>query len=553
MKNFLVSLLIFCQPFLLSAQQKPKPGVPATQAPAQRPVMKAEPAAIKSPPVSAQPKNVVELFLPKSDKIVLKYMFRNGSMCDPAGLEGLTFLSANLVSEGGTKEMISTQVKDFFYPMAAASYVTVDKEVTVFTFEFPKDFTEKVYSLIKGLLYSPRFAEDDFERLKSNQQNYIDEVIRSSSDEEYSKKALEEYLFSGIRYSHPKQGYSASIKEITLQDVKEHYKMFFTNKNLTIGIAGNYRKEFIAELVKDADLISGIYPPLPELEFPKAPDGISVKIISKNGALGSAIFTGTSLEITRAHDDFAALMIANSWLGEHRKSYSRLYQKIRQDRSMNYGDYSYIEWYENGGGNMLPQPGYPRSVNYFSIWIRPVQTAEGLKKQYAELSNISIGHAHFALRMAVREMELLVNNGMTESDFQLTRTFLRSYIKLYVQTPSKQLGFLMDSRFYGRKNYIEEMDTLLANAKLESVNEAMRKYWKPQNMYVAIVTDESEADSLRTSLVSGSPSPMSYSDALRQVLTDEIKAEDDVVAGYPLNVTSVEVVASETMFRNKPE
>ena len=39
--------------------------------------------------------------------------------------------------------------------------------------------------------------------------------------------------------------------------------------------------------------------------------------------------------------DVAALMVANSWLGEHRKSYSRLYQKIREARSMNYGDYSY--------------------------------------------------------------------------------------------------------------------------------------------------------------------------------------------------------------------
>jgi zinc protease len=37
------------------------------------------------------------------------------------------------------------------------------------------------------LLKNPRFAEDDFNRIKSNQLNYVDEVIRSSSDEEYSK------------------------------------------------------------------------------------------------------------------------------------------------------------------------------------------------------------------------------------------------------------------------------------------------------------------------------------------------------------------------------
>lgn len=131
-------------------------------------------------------------------------------------------------------------------------------------------------------------------------------------------------------------------------------------------------------------------------------NGMEVEIISKDNALGSAIFTGFKLPITRSDDDFAALMIANSWLGEHRKSYSRLYQKIREQRSMNYGDYSYIEWYNNGGSSMLPRPGYPRSSNYFSLWIRPVQTAKGLKGQYPELDSIEIGHdiLHYAWQFA---------------------------------------------------------------------------------------------------------------------------------------------------------
>ena len=106
-----------------------------------------------------------------------------------------------------------------------------------------------------------------------------------------------------------------------------------------------------------------------------------------------SIFTGAPLAITRADDEFAALMIANSWMGEHRKSYSRLYQKIRQTRSMNYGDYSYIEWYSAGGRNQLPPSGVPRASNYWSIWIRPVQIAAQLKEQYPELADISIGRS----------------------------------------------------------------------------------------------------------------------------------------------------------------
>ena len=101
-------------------------------------------------------------------------------------------------------------------------------------------------------------------------------------------------------------------------------------------------------LKSDIKNLSNAMPKSPQAGKANTPEGIEVEIIAKDGAFGSAIFTGAPLDITRADDQFAALMIANSWMGEHRKAYSRLYQKIRQTRSMNYGDYSYIEWYENG-------------------------------------------------------------------------------------------------------------------------------------------------------------------------------------------------------------
>jgi zinc protease len=279
------------------------------------------------------------------------------------------------------------------------------------------------------------------------------------------------------------------------------------------------------------------------------PDGIEVEIISKPDALGSAIFTGAPLSITRSSNDFAALMVANSYLGEHRKSYGKLYDKIRDVRSMNYGDYSYIEWYENGGGNMLPATGVPRSANYFSMWIRPVQIAEGLKKQYTELSDIQTGHAQFALRLAIRELDMLIKNGMSKKDFEVTRQFLRSYNKLYIQTPESQLGFLLDSKYYGRKDYIKEMDALLAKLTVDDVNKAVKKYLQTQNMFVTIVTDDSEAQPLALSLQNNANSPMSYSNLMKEGLPQKVRDEDAEIANYRLNIKSVKVVDTKDTFK----
>ncbi len=242
-------------------------------------------------------------------------------------------------------------------------------------------------------------------------------------------------------------------------------------------------------------------------------------------------------------------MVANSYLGEHRKSYSKLYQEIRQKRSMNYGDYSYIEWYENGGGNMLPVPGVPRKSNYFSMWIRPVQIAKQLKQQYPELQNVNIGHAHFAMRMAIYELGQLVENGLTQEDFEATREFLRSYSKLYIQTPAKQLGFLMDSKFYGREDYIRELDGLLAKLTAEDVNKAIKKYWQTGNMFITIVTDKSEAEPLAESFRENLSSPMSYSDLVKSGLPQDVLDKDKVVQDLKLNVSNVKIVNSADTFK----
>ena len=84
---------------------------------------------------------VVELKQPVSDKIIIKLMFRNGSVVDPAGREGLTQSTTSLITSGGTKDMTSRQIREF-YPMAASYFASTDKEVSIFTFTVHKDFLE---------------------------------------------------------------------------------------------------------------------------------------------------------------------------------------------------------------------------------------------------------------------------------------------------------------------------------------------------------------------------------------------------------------------------
>ena len=67
-------------------------------------------------------------------------------------------------------------------------------------------------------------------------------------------------------------------------------------------------------------------------------DGREVLIVDKE-AIATAISIGFPMNVTRADDDFYALMVANSYFGEHRTFNGLLMNKMRGQRGLNYGDY----------------------------------------------------------------------------------------------------------------------------------------------------------------------------------------------------------------------
>jgi zinc protease len=177
-----------------------------------------------------------------------------------------------------------------------------------------------------------------------------------------------------------------------------------------------------------------------------------------------------------------------------------------------------------------------------------VQSAFGLKSQYPEMKDVKVGHAHFALRMALKEVKRVKDSGLTQEEFDLTKKFLKSYMKLYIQTPEKRLGFLLDSKFYGSKDYIMEMDEALEKLTLAQVKEAAAKYLQIDNMYVTMIADDQEVEHLKESLMTNAASPMNYSKAVKESLTEEIFKQDKEVENYKLNVKSVSIVKPEETF-----
>lgn len=470
--------------------------------------------------------------VPADPTVSFSVSFMAGSQNDPPGKEGLAYLTGALIEDGATESNSYEAVLEQLYPLAAGYFVRVDREQTTLSGRSHRDTLDAYVALFTDAYLRPAFDAADFDRLKSDAINYLSNELRYASDEELAKAVLYEHAFAGTRYAHPPEGTVAGLEAITLQDVRAFYRTHYTRDNVLVALGGGF-DEALAERLEAtiAELPAGPAPARPALDV--APlDGRRVVLVDKPGADASISF-GFPLNVRRGEHDFYALWIANSWLGEHRNSASHLFQVIRETRGLNYGDYSYIEAFPEGGQRNMPPVNVPRRQQLFEVWIRTLPNEQAL----------------FALRAAVRELTDLVDGGMTAEEFELTRSFLKKYALHFADTTSARLGYAVDDRFYGLvdEGHLARFSRLMDELTVEDVNAALQRHLQYDDLVIAIVTGDAAA--LRDAIVAEAPSPIAYASPM----PDEVVEEDREIERFPLDVPEgrITTIAVDDVFAGR--
>jgi zinc protease len=454
--------------------------------------------------------------------VSFRILLNVGSANDTPGKEGLCRLTFSMLASGGTKTKTFKDISREFYPMAAGVGSRVEKEMSVFTGRVHVDNLEKYYAILKEMLLDPGFREEDFIRIKTNQLNYLEKTLISSMDEQFGKEILNLMMYEGHPYGHNESGTVESVKSLTLEDVKSFYETHFLQGNITIGLAGSYPGDFPAKVVEDfRSLPEGMTTRL-TLPEQRMPEGLEF-VIAEKKTPATAMSMGFPVSLSKADKDYFALWIAVSHFGEHRQHLSWLFQKIREERGQNYGDYAYADHFIQGR-RKFPATNICRQQQYFSIWIRPLANS----------------NRHFALRQALLELKKLVQEGIPQDRFEITRKYLLNYTKLYAQTLGERIGWQMDSRYYGYEDFLAEVQERLPKITHEDVNEAIRKYLNFKNLYLAIITDD--AQSFKEALVANTPSPITYANPN---MPPAILEEDLIYQTFDLDVDPEKVRISK--------
>ena len=476
--------------------------------------------------VSLPPVECVLLPVANDPTISLRICFWVGSKSDPPGKEGLAALTAQMLTEGSTANHIYEEILDRLFPLAGGYAASVSEEMTVIHARIHGDNLEDFYGLFTDAILRPAFRQQDFDRLKADALSSVQNELRYASDEDLGKAVLYQEIFAGTSYAHPTVGLVKSLQGITLADVEQFYRTHYTRNGVVVGVGGHYPDTLPERLRRDLAVLpfagnvvlgGGTLPYI----WPKPPSlrGRHVTIVEKPcGA--TAISLGFPLPVLRNDPDWYALAVANSWLGQHRNAVSHLYQVIREQRGLNYGDYSYIEHFPGGTRLQIPPTNVCRRRQLFELWIRPVPHAA----------------RHFALRAALRELKTLVDHGMTESDFNSTRNFLRKYVLHLAPTTTERLGYALDDRFYGIEgSHLANFRRMMDEVTLADVNAAIKAHLQYANLEIVLVTKD--AQSLKEALVNDAPSPIAYPTPK----SAPILAEDRAISTFPLEIKREDV------------
>ncbi len=457
---------------------------------------------------------------PASRVVAFRVVFQSGSADDPPGREGLTALAAQMIAASGTEALTFGELSRKLYPFAASISVNVERDETVFSAEVAAESLEAFYPILRDVLLTPRFDKESFERLRSRAVSRLTDDLKGGNDEALGKEALQAVLYPGHPYGHPAVGTERGLAGLSLEDALAHKKRVFCTDRVTAGVAGGFPDGFEERVAKDLGALPACEGARAALPAPKKTTGLKVTIVDKPSADAMAFSLGFTTEVTRASEDFAPVAFFTSFMGLHRQSAGVLYNRLREARGFNYGDYMYPEHFEQEGWGRFPLPNIARRQQMISLWLRPVKPQNGL----------------FALRGALHFYREKLAQGVPDEELGRFRGFLSRYIGLEQQTPSRRLGFALDDAAYGQSTaHIERLRAGWAALTSAKLKEVVDRRFTGTDLTIVIVTKDGAA--LKAALVKGDKSPPTYDAPKPKEVTDE----DRVIEALPLGLKDEDV------------
>jgi zinc protease len=259
------------------------------------------------------------------------------------------------------------------------------------------------------------------------------------------------------RYAKPEAGDDASVRAITLADVRSWHSRTFRPEDITLVAAGDIsgdRFRALAERVFGDWRSSENATAEPSGIDAPASDGARAWLIPRDEAAQSELRIG-HVGLARSHPDFFPAAVMNAVLGGLFSS--RINLNLREEHGYTYGAFSGFDWRLGAG---------PFIVS----------------------SAVQSEHTVDAAREVLSEIERIRESEISESELSLASAFLQGVFPIRYETTSAIASALTNLAIYGLPDdYFDTYRDRIAAVDTNAIRRAAESHLRPSELRMVVV------------------------------------------------------------------
>jgi zinc protease len=427
--------------------------------------LRAENGSLKLPPYKKVAlKNGLTLLLMEQHEVPLinfNFIVKSGSVADPAGKEGLAWITAALLRKGTkarSADQISTEL-DFVGGRLGAD-ATFD--YTNGTAEFVKKEIGKGLDLLADVALNPTFPQEEMTKLVKQR---ID-GIKAEKDQAAGviETYFNRYLYGAHPYGRPAAGDERSLAAITRDDVARFYQSYYTPANTILAVAGDFNSAEMERMLADKfGAWKSAASPAANLPAPVPVEGKKLLLVDKPDSTLTYYQIG-NLGVARTNADRVYIQVINTLFGG--RFTSMLNTELRIKTGLTYGARSsFIQRKEAG----------PFAISTFT---QNAKTGEAIDRTLDILKRLH-------------------EKGITEEELKSAKSYLKGQFPPTIETSDQLAALVAQLEFYG----LNESDINNYYAKIDSMTlvdgqRIIKQYFPLDNLVFVLIGKADEIQSI---------------------------------------------------------
>ncbi len=268
--------------------------------------------------------------------VYLRLVIRTGSAADPEELPGLAHFAAEMLKEG-TRTRSSAQLAEAVEFLGADMEVGDDQENVFVLVRALSDHLGDAMELLADVARNPRFSSAELRRLKARELDRL--RLLSQQPQHLARRTLFRELYGEHPYARIDTT-PAAIRRVSQADLRRWHRANAVPNNTFLVAVGNVDPAEVQRMAEEH--FSGWRSrPVRDSAYADPPQRTAreVIVVDRPSSQQSTIFIG-NLALARNDPSYVRLLVANQVLGG--SAASRLFQDLRERRSLTYGAYSVV-------------------------------------------------------------------------------------------------------------------------------------------------------------------------------------------------------------------